>query len=215
MQTKYEAIRKIWTNHAESILIRAEQTHLPADTEINKIFTRINEEYELAPPELQAQLSLLPKFIGAATALMKAGDLKQVKFHLIRIIDDYTKLKEAMELTRLEKYDNRTLEITEVRRSAGYKGLKSRWASETREVRNQIIIDLAARKDVWGPIPAKELWPEYFARLDFDGLNPIEEGPSRTCDSSVIRCDGLPNGISFKTFENLLSETRNPKSNKK
>ena len=97
---------------------------------------------------------------------------------------------------------------------AGKKGAKARWHSDGNRwgednVVQKIIASLAATTDRWGgPMKAKELWPLLYSELEQAHLNPEEVGPAETCEESKMQWEGNSSGVSFKTFQNMLSTAR-------
>lgn len=109
---------------------------------------------------------------------------------------------------KMELYVQR-LQLSE----AGKKGAEKRWrgiglSDSDNGVRN-IIAALAIKIDGWGGyLTSKELWPEFYSKLDEAGLNPKEDGRPNIDDGSWIIWDGHPNHMTFRVFKNKLSIAR-------
>lgn len=109
---------------------------------------------------------------------------------------------------KMELYVQR-LELSE----AGKKGAKKRWGGDSLsgsegEVRN-IIAALAIKNGEWGGhLTSKELWPEFYSKLDEAGLNPKDDAGPDIDDDSWVKWDGRPNGMTFRVFKNKLSAAR-------
>jgi len=91
--------------------------------------------------------------------------------------------------------------------ASGAKGAEGRWPSERPD--EEIIKQLASKLDQLGdPLPAKDLWCDFHSCLDEKGLHPHDTSGANVKDTDRMTWSGNSNGLTFKTFKNLLSRNR-------
>jgi len=76
------------------------------------------------------------------------------------------------------------------------------------EIRD-IIAALARRTDeLDDPLPASDLWPDFYSALDKAGLRPDDSSGERVHDDDRMTWDGNDQGMTYKTFRNRISAAR-------
>lgn len=160
---------------------------------IRVYYSGLCEAFRKLPKEYIPDSTLLGTFLDEGLKRIHADEsFKPWHFFKILINAFYECVTRNM-LTMNETY------IDQQKKKA-QKGAQSRWIS-TSNIKSTIQ-KLAVRRDALGEYaPAKELWPEFFAELDQDQLEPVEEG-------NRITWRGNPSGITLKTFTNKISAIR-------
>jgi len=87
------------------------------------------------------------------------------------------------------------------------KAVAKRWEGQVSV--DHIIVRLASLRDELGdPLPVKELWSEFYSRLEEEGLKPCDTSGAEVHNNDQMFWESNSEGMTFKTFQNKIGEIR-------
>lgn len=124
------------------------------------------------------------------------------------------RIKLVFDAAGTEKLQSKGIAYGEAQKKKSKIALDARWSGK--QILSVVLPGLARRVDELGdPLPAKELWGEFYSQLEMNKLNPRDLSGPKVKDTDRITWRGDKDGIAYGRFKTRISECRTTKKDRK